>query len=162
MISVELVDNTNLSRKDIYGQFLTQLDALIAQERNLIANLSNLAAAIKEQFNFHWVGFYLADENDLVLGPFQGPLACTRIAFNKGVCGHVYSTQKSKIVSDVSSFDAHIACSPETKSEIVVPVIVGGEVKLLIDIDSVNLAEFDEHDLLFCEKLAQLIAAKHE
>src|SRR3954467_14009769 len=99
------------SRETIYNQLLPQIESLIAGERDLVANLANVAAVLKEAFQFFWVGFYLAKDGELVLGPFQGPLACTRIAFGEGVCGHTYSTAKTVIVSDVDKFPGHIACS---------------------------------------------------
>jgi len=112
-------------RVQIYAELLPQIEALIADEPDLIANLANVAAVLKEAFGFFWVGFYLKKGDQLVLGPFQGPLACTRIAFDSGVCGHAYSTRKTVIVPNVDEFPGHIACSSASKSEIVVPLISG-------------------------------------
>src|SRR6478672_2715662 len=106
-------------RKTVYDELIPQIESLILDETDLVANLANIAAVLKEAFGFFWVGFYLAKDGELVLGPFQGPLACTRIAFDKGVCGHAYTTRESVIVPDVEAFPGHIACSSAARSEIV-------------------------------------------
>jgi GAF domain-containing protein len=115
-------------------------------------------AALKYSFHFFWVGAYLVKENQLVLGPFQGPVACTRIAFNKGVCGASYSRRQTILVPDVEAFPGHIACSSESKSEIVVPVLKDGDVKMVLDVDSDKLNDFDETDKIYLEKLADLMS----
>ncbi|MES2794730.1 MAG: GAF domain-containing protein, partial [Bacteroidota bacterium] len=125
------------SRSEIYESILPQIEALVADEPDLIANLANISAVLKEAFGFFWVGFYLKKGNQLVLGPFQGPLACTRINFDKGVCGYCYTTKQTIIVPNVDEFPGHIACSSASKSEIVLPAInQKGEVFLVLDIDS--------------------------
>lgn len=134
-------------RSVIYDEITPQIAALIAGETDLIANLANTAAVLKETLGFFWVGFYLAKGGELVLGPFQGPLACTRIAFGKGVCGHAYSTRETVIVPDVDAFPGHIACSSASRSEIVVPMFDGaGEVFAVLDVDSERLDDFSHVD----------------
>lgn len=131
----------------IYSELLPQIEALIAGEDDLIANLANVAAVLKEAFGFFWVGFYLKKGEQLVLGPFQGPLACTRINFSEGVCGHAYSTRETVIVPNVDEFPGHIACSSASKSEIVVPMIdENGEVFGVLDVDSDRLNDFSDAD----------------
>jgi L-methionine (R)-S-oxide reductase len=131
----------------IYGEIIPQIDALIADEPDLIANLANVAAVLKEAFGFFWVGFYLKKGDQLVLGPFQGPLACTRIDFGNGVCGHAYSTASTVVVPNVDEFPGHIACSSDAKSEIVVPIMDGdGGVLGVLDVDSDRLDDFSETD----------------
>ncbi|WKN31436.1 GAF domain-containing protein [Porifericola rhodea] len=141
-----------------YEQLLPQIEGLISGESNMIANLANVSAALKQTFNFWWVGFYLVEGEELVLGPFQGPIACTRIKPGKGVCGTSYSEKKTLIVEDVDKFPGHIACSADSRSEIVVPVIKDGQVLMVIDVDSEQLANFDEVDQRYLEELAQMIA----
>ncbi len=151
--SLYLPSTTN--RQEIYESLLPQIKALVAGESDLTANLANISAALKEAFGFFWVGFYLKRENQLVLGPFQGPIACTRIHFNKGVCGHAYTTKEVVIVPDVEAFPGHIACSSASKSEIVLPAIdKNGEVFLVLDVDSDELDDFSEVD---AEGLTQVI-----
>jgi L-methionine (R)-S-oxide reductase len=134
-------------RKTLYQSLLPQIVALTDGEPDLIANLSNIAAALKQTFGFFWVGFYLKKGNQLVLGPFQGPIACTRIDFDKGVCGYCYSTKKVVIVPDVEAFPGHIACSSASKSEIVLPAFApNGEVALVLDVDADVLNDFSEID----------------
>lgn len=134
-------------RKEIYEAVTPQIEALISTESDLIANLANISAVLKEAFGFFWVGFYLTKGNQLVLGPFQGPLACTRINFNKGVCGHCYTTKETVIVPDVEAFPGHIACSSASKSEIVLPVFdKEGNVAMVLDVDSDLLNDFSEVD----------------
>lgn len=142
----------------IYGSILPQIKALTDGEPNMIANLSNISAVIKEAFGFLWVGFYLVDGDELVLGPFQGPIACTRIAKGKGVCGKAWAEGSTIVVQDVEEFEDHIACSTRSRSEIVVPVRnSAGEVTMVLDIDSEQLADFSETDVHHLEQLAQLI-----
>lgn len=134
------------SREQIYTEIVPQIEALIAGENDLIANLANIAAVLKEAFGFFWVGFYLKKGDQLVLGPFQGPLACTRIAFDSGVCGHAYTTRETVIVPNVDQFPGHIACSSVVKSEIVVPIFGDAAVLGVLDIDSDKLGDFGMAD----------------
>ncbi|WP_259016040.1 GAF domain-containing protein [Emticicia fluvialis] len=146
------------TRKEIYDSLLPQVEALISTETDTIANLANIAAVLKEAFGFFWVGFYIKKENQLVLGPFQGPLACTRINFDKGVCGYCYRTRETVIVPDVDKFPGHIACSSASKSEIVVPVFdQTGQVAMVLDVDSDELDDFSEVDKDGLEKMMQLL-----
>lgn len=140
-----------------YRELLPQLHSLVDTETNRIANLANIAAALKQTFNFFWVGFYLVDGDELVLGPFQGPVACTRIRFGKGVCGSAWQEAQTLIVPDVEQFPGHIACSSDSKSEIVVPIIKQGMVIGVLDIDSDTLASFDETDARFLEEICTYI-----
>lgn len=134
-------------RKTIYGEITPQIESLVAGETDLIANLANVAAVLKEAFGFFWVGFYLAKGGELVLGPFQGSLACTRIKFDEGVCGHCYTTKKTVIVPNVDGFPGHIACSSAARSEIVVPVFGDrNDVVAVLDVDSDKLNDFGEVD----------------
>ena len=145
-------------RRDIYTAIIPQIEALVSGETDLIANLSNIVAVLKEAFGFFWVGFYLKKENQLVLGPFQGPVACTRIDLDKGVCGHCYTTGKTIIVPDVELFPGHIACSSQSRSEIVVPGFnSAGEVIFLIDVDSDHAADFSDDDAEGLEQIAQIV-----
>lgn len=145
------------SKEEQYIALLPQIQALIEGEEDLVANLANVAAALKEQFNWWWVGFYLVKDNELVVGPFQGPVACTRIKKGRGVCGTSWQKSETIIVDDVEKFPGHIACSSFSKSEIVVPVIRNGEVVAVLDADSEHLAHYNETDKLFLEKLVELI-----
>lgn len=148
------------SKSEVYETILPQIKSVIEGEGNLIANLANVAAILKEAFGFFWAGFYLMDGNQLVLGPFQGPLACTRIPVRpiaRGVCGKAAVEQVTLVVEDVDQFPGHIACSSTSRSEIVVPLIYGGETKLVLDIDSKQLDDFDEIDQDYCEKIIDLI-----
>ena len=146
------------SRRAIYEIIYPQVAALVEGEPDLVANLANMAAALKEAFGFFWVGFYLKKENQLVLGPFQGPIACTRIAFDKGVCGAAYSRRETIVVPDVEQFPGHIACSSASKSEIVVPVFDGaGDVAMVLDVDSDVLNDFSEVDVEGLARLMTLI-----
>ncbi|MBO0950531.1 GAF domain-containing protein [Fibrella forsythiae] len=146
------------NRQAIYDSLIPQIEALISGESDLVANLANVAAALREAFGFFWVGFYLAKENQLVLGPFQGPIACTRIAFNKGVCGAAYTRRETILVPDVEAFPGHIACSSASKSEVVVPVFnPAGNVILVLDVDSDRLNDFSEVDVQGLEAVGRLI-----
>lgn len=154
-MSESLYIPSTTNRKEIYESLLPQIKSLVSGENDLTANLANISAALKEAFNFFWVGFYLKKDNQLVLGPFQGPIACTRINFNKGVCGHAYTTKEVVIVPDVEAFPGHIACSSASKSEIVLPAInKNGDVFLVLDVDSDELDDFSEAD---AEGLSQII-----
>ncbi len=140
-----------------YEAVYPQLKALLQAEPDVVANQANFCAVLKEAFHFFWIGFYRVLDGELILGPFQGPLACTRIAFNKGVCGHAYSTKATVIVPDVEAFPGHIACSSASRSEIVVPVInEEGEITAVLDVDSDVLADFDGTDAFWLEKYVEL------
>ena len=153
-----LIIATASDKKEKYETLLPQIEALISGETDLIANLSNIAAALKQTFNFFWVGFYIVRGNELVLGPFQGPIACTRIGLGKGVCGTSWKEKKTIIVPDVDAFPGHIACASESKSEIVVPIFnVHNEVTMVLDVDSDQLNSFDEMDKEYLEQLAKKI-----
>jgi L-methionine (R)-S-oxide reductase len=149
---------SDVSKEDVYKTLLPQLEALISDETDLIANLANISAVLKEAFNFFWVGFYVVKGDQLVLGPFQGPLACTRIGFGKGVCGTAWKTGKTQLVPDVDVFPGHIACSSASRSEIVVPVFKDEDVLMVLDVDSEYLNHFDTTDQVYLEQLAGLIA----
>lgn len=142
-----------------YDELLVQIEHVTAGEKDLIANLANIAAILKDCFNHHWVGFYLVKEDDLVLGPFQGPMACTRIKFGKGVCGKAWENKQTMLVNNVHEFPGHIACSALSNSEIVVPVLVQGKVVMVLDIDSLHLHHFSNQDKMGLEKIAQFISS---
>jgi L-methionine (R)-S-oxide reductase len=145
-------------RKKIYDEIAPQIAALVEGETDLTANLANITAALKEAFGFFWVGFYVVKDNQLVLNAFQGTIACTRIDFDKGVCGHCYTTKKTVIVPDVEAFPGHIACSSASKSEIVLPVIgANGEVAMVLDVDSDKLDDFTEVDAEGLQKIVKII-----
>jgi GAF domain-containing protein len=145
-------------RTEIYQSLLPQVKALVADEDNLMANLANVAAVLKEGLNFFWVGFYLADnEEELILGPFQGPIACTRIRKGKGVCGTVWENGTSLIVPDVDEFPGHIACSSASKSEIVLPLMRADKIIGVLDVDSDKLNDFSEIDKVYLSKILSLI-----
>jgi len=137
---------TKTSKEEKYQELIPQLTALISGESDLIANLANVSAGLKEAFGFLWVGFYLVKNEELVLGPFQGPVACTRIQKGTGVCGCSWQQAKTLVVPDVSKFDGHIACSSLSQSEIVVPIFKSNEVIAMLDVDSKELNTFDEVD----------------
>ena len=146
------------NREEIYDTLIPQIQALTEGESDLTANLANISAALKEAFNFFWVGFYLKKENQLVLGPFQGPIACTRINFNRGVCGHCYTTKQVVIVPDVKAFQGHIACSSASKSEIVLPAFdKNGDVFLVLDVDSDELDDFSDVDSVGLSKIMKIV-----
>lgn len=150
------------TKAEKYEELIPQIKALIAPETHLIANLSNIAAALFETFDWLWVGYYFKDKDQLVLGPFQGPIACTRIPIGKGVCGTCAHENKTIIVPDVNAFSGHIACSALTQSEIVIPVRnKNGDFELLIDIDSSQLNHFDATDQQYLEAIAQIISEQH-
>jgi GAF domain-containing protein len=145
------------SRAEQYANLYPQVHSLLAGESDSYANLANIAAAIHDIFGFFWVGFYLVKGNELVLGPFQGPVACTRIPFDKGVCGYAYTERKTVVVPNVDDFPGHIACASASKSEIVVPVIFDKKVIMVLDVDSDCLNDFTEVDQKGLEKLMKLI-----
>lgn len=167
--SLALPDTTD--RKTLYDAIIPQIESLVLGETDLIANLANIAAVLKEAFGFLWVGFYLKKEGQLVLGPFQGPPACTRINFYKGVCGHAYSTRETTIVPDIEQFPGHIVCSSAARSEIVVPIFGHDEVFGVLDVDSDQLNDFSEIDRQGLSRITNIIeraiqshthSAKHE
>ena len=145
------------TKAERYASLLPQIKALIEGESNLVANLANISAALHEAFGFWWVGFYLVEGDELVLGPFQGPVACTRIGRGRGVCGTAWQRGQTIVVEDVELFSGHIACSSASRSEIVVPLWREGKVWGVLDIDSERLATFDECDQEWLEKLCQMI-----
>jgi len=147
----------NGTKTEQYESLLPQIGALIEGEPDLVANLANVAAALKEQFNWLWVGFYLVKENELVVGPFQGPVACSRIRKGQGVCGKGWEKEKTIIVPDVAKFPGHIACSSLSRSEIVVPIIRDEKVTGVLDADSADLNHFDKTDQFYLEKIVGLI-----
>jgi L-methionine (R)-S-oxide reductase len=146
-------------RSKIYDEIIPQIAALVEGETDLIANLANITAVLREAFGFFWVGFYLAKDGQLVLGPFQGPLACTRIDLDKGVCGHAYTTRATVIVPDVNAFPGHIACSSAARSEIVVPITLAeGSIAGVLDVDSDILNDFSEIDREGLERVTAIVA----
>jgi len=145
------------SKEEQYLSLIPQIKGLVDGEPDLVANLANISAALKEQFGFFWVGFYLVKDDELVLGPFQGPVACTRIRKGRGVCGTSWSQAKTIIVPDVEKFPGHIACSSISKSEIVVPLFKNNEVWGVLDVDSNEYNSFDETDAQFLEEIVSLI-----
>jgi L-methionine (R)-S-oxide reductase len=152
----------NGTKEDIYREILPQIESVIRGTDDLIANLANIAAILKQAFDFHWVGFYrTTGPAVLTLGPFQGPLACVSIPFERGVCGAAARTQSTVIVPDVQAFPGHIACSGSSRSEIVAPLVDGGTTRLVLDVDSVELNGFDATDQSYLERIVGLIARRH-
>jgi L-methionine (R)-S-oxide reductase len=148
----------NASKEEQYLSLLPQIEGLIAGEVDLTANLANVCAALKAQFNFFWVGFYVVKGDELVLGPFQGPVACTRIAKGRGVCGQAWQQKHVLLVPDVDAFPGHIACSSLSKSEVVIPLFgADDEVKAVLDVDSDRLNDFDDIDVKYLTKLCSLL-----
>ena len=145
------------TKSEQYEMLIPQIKSLIEGETDLIANLGNISAALKEQFGWLWVGFYWVKNGQLVLAPFQGPVACTRIHKGKGVCGAAWAKAETLIVPDVEAFPGHIACSSLSKSEIVVPIIRDGEVLGVLDVDSIEYNEFDEMDKYFLEQIVTFL-----
>lgn len=141
------------TKEEKYKSLYPQICLLIEGETDIIANLANVSAALKEAFGFFWIGFYIVKNNQLVLGPFQGPIACTRIAYGKGVCGASWKERKPIIVPDVNSFPGHIACSSLSQSEIVIPIVKGNEVVAVLDVDSEHLNYFDKTDQKWLTKI---------
>lgn len=154
-----LIIATSTTKTERYETLVPQIKSLISGESDLVANLSNIAAALKQTFGFFWVGFYLVKNNELVLGPFQGPIACTRIAFGKGVCGASWKEEKTFVVPNVDEFPGHIACSSDSKSEIVLPAFKNGKVFLVLDVDSDKLNDFDDTDAEYLGRVMKLIEA---
>ena len=161
-MSENLIIDNNASKEDKYVTLLPQIEAVIDGEPDIIANMANIASMIHETFQFWWTGFYRVIDNQLVLGPFQGPMACTRIKFGKGVCGTAWKEAQTIIVKDVDQFPGHIACSSASRSEIVVPLKVNGEVVGVLDIDSEKLSNFDSTDQKWLEKVAVLLSAVYK
>lgn len=153
----DLVISRNLDKEAQYVSLIPQIKALIRGEEDQIANLANIAAALKEQFGWFWVGFYLVKGDELVLGPFQGPVACTRIKKGKGVCGASWQQNKTLIVPDVDQFPGHIACASASRSEIVLPLHRGAEVVGVLDVDSEHLSYFDEVDAKYLKEIISLL-----
>jgi L-methionine (R)-S-oxide reductase len=145
------------TKKDRYESLLPQIEGLLTGETDLVANLANITAALKEQFGWLWVGFYLVKGDELVLAPFQGPVACTRIKKGRGVCGASWSQAKTLLVPDVEKFPGHIACSSLSRSEIVIPILHNNEVVGVLDVDSVDISAFDQTDAHYLEKIIALI-----
>jgi L-methionine (R)-S-oxide reductase len=154
---LKIIDTTDKAEQ--YQSLVPQIEGLLYGETDLVANLANVAAALKEQFKWFWVGFYLVKNGELILGPFQGPVACTRIAKGKGVCGTSWAEAKTLVVPDVDAFPGHIACSSLSKSEIVVPLFKDGEVWGVLDVDSEELDQFNETDAKYLEQIVKLLNA---
>ena len=146
-----------MSKTERYQNLYKQLESLVSGEKDQIANMANMAAMIHETFGFWWTGFYIVKGEQLVLGPFQGPVACTRIPYGKGVCGTSWQRQETIVVPDVEEFPGHIACSSLSRSEIVVPIFSNGSVYAVLDIDSKELATFDDLDKEWLEKIVELL-----
>jgi L-methionine (R)-S-oxide reductase len=146
------------SKAEVYRSLIPQIKALLDGEPDLVANLANACAALKEQFGWLWVGFYLVKDNDLVLGPFQGPVACTRIKKGRGVCGAAWQNAETMIVPDVEKFPGHIACSSLSRSEIVIPVIRDNKVIGVLDVDAAELDQFDETDKKYLEEIVSILS----
>jgi L-methionine (R)-S-oxide reductase len=155
----ELHINTTADKESIYQSLLPQIQALCLGEHNITANLANISAALKETFQWWWIGFYLVQNNELIVGPFQGPVACTRIAFGKGVCGQSWQQKQTIIVPNVDEFPGHIACSSASKSEIVVPILKDGNVIGVIDADSEFPDHFNDIDKQYLEQLALFVTS---
>ncbi len=153
----ELIISTSTDKQERYTALVPQIQSLLEGETDVVANLSNIAAALKQIMDFFWVGFYLVKDNQLVLGPFQGPIACTRIQYGKGVCGASWKEKMVILVPDVEKFPGHIACSSASKSEIVLPAFKNGEVALVLDVDSDKLNDFDAVDERELRKIIELI-----
>ena len=156
----ELHISASTDKIEKYESLIPQIEALISGETDLVANLANIAAALRYGMDFFWVGFYMVKEDQLVLGPFQGPIACTRINRGKGVCGQSWDQAKTFVVSDVDAFPGHIACSSDSKSEIVVPIKKNGAVIGVLDVDSDELNSFDAVDQKYLERLMDSLSKK--
>ena len=146
-----------MNKIEKYQNLLPQIESLVAGEMDMIANMANVAAALHEAFGFWWTGFYRVESQQLVLGPFQGPIACTRIPYGKGVCGTAWQRAETVIVPNVHEFAGHIACSSASNSEIVVPLVRNNQVIAVLDIDSKDFNTFDETDQLYLEKIAEML-----
>jgi len=151
---------TSTNKAEQYQSLIPQIEALLTGEPDLIANLANVCAALKEQFKWFWIGFYLVKGDELVLGPFQGPVACTRIGLGRGVCGAAWQQEKTLIVADVDAFPGHIACSSLSKSEIVLPLFGDGKVVAVLDVDSEAFDQFDETDAVYLQQIIELVNFK--
>lgn len=149
--------NSTMTKEETYLTLLPQAEALLGGENDLIANMANIAALLHHTFRFWWTGFYRVEGNELVLGPFQGPIACTRIKKGRGVCGTTWLREQTIIVDDVHKFEGHIACSSESNSEIVVPLKKDGQIVAVLDIDSRDFSNFDSIDQLYLEKIMELM-----
>lgn len=148
---------TATTKEEKYRELVPQIEALVSGEKDVIANLANVCAALKYGMDFFWVGFYIVEENELVLGPFQGPVACTRIQKGKGVCGKAWEKGETIIVEDVDKFPGHISCSSLSKSEIVIPIYNGREIISVLDVDSDKISTFDKTDEVWLKKILELI-----
>lgn len=148
------------TKQEKYKGLIPQIQALVAGETDRYANMANVSAALKETFNFFWVGFYMVHGNELVLAPFQGPVACTRIQYNRGVCGQAWAKAETLLVPDVEAFPGHIACSSLSKSEIVVPLLKNNQVIGVLDVDSDQLNYFDETDTLYLTQLCAWLSER--
>jgi len=157
----DLIINQSVSKEAQYQSLLPQIEGLLYGESDFVANMANIAAALKEQFRWFWVGFYLVKGDELVLGPFQGPVACTRIKKSKGVCGACWAQRTTLIVPDVDAFPGHIACASASKSEIVLPLINDNEVIGVLDVDSEFLNHFDDTDKLYLEQVISILLNKN-
>lgn len=146
-----------MTKIEKYKSILPQISAVMDNNVDIIANMANMAAMLHENFGFWWTGFYRVMNNELVLGPFQGPLACTRIAYGRGVCGTAWKERRTIVVPDVEEFPGHIACSAASRSEIVVPIVQNGEVIAVLDIDSENLATFDQTDAEYLQQMVSML-----
>ena len=146
-----------MTKTEKYKELFAQVKSVVDGETDAVANMANVAALVHEAFGFWWTGFYIVKGEELVVGPFQGPVACTRIPFGKGVCGSAWKRQESIVVPDVEEFPGHIACSSLSRSEIVVPIFEDGRVKGVLDIDSKELATFDKTDREWLEKIVELV-----
>ncbi|MES2274802.1 MAG: GAF domain-containing protein [Bacteroidota bacterium] len=153
----DLTITTSTNKAEQYQSLIPQIEALLYGEADLVANLANVCAALKEQFKWFWVGFYLVKDGQLVLGPFQGPVACTRIVKGKGVCGAAWEQAQTLVVPDVDAFPGHIACSSLSKSEIVIPLFNGDDVVAVLDVDASELDQFDEVDALYLGQIVKLL-----
>ncbi|AZI27147.1 GAF domain-containing protein [Pedobacter sp. G11] len=153
----DLTINRTAAKAEQYESLIPQISALLSGETDFVANMANVAAALREQFNWFWVGFYLVKGEELVLGPFQGPVACTRIIKGKGVCGSSWAQNKTLIVPNVDEFPGHIACASASKSEIVLPLVKNGEVIGVLDVDSEFLDHFDETDRVYLEQVISVL-----
>lgn len=154
----DLQISTSISKEEQYQSLIPQIEALLSGETDFIANLGNICAALKEQFKWLWVGFYLVKGDELVLGPFQGPVACTRIKIGRGVCGTAWQQRQTIVVPDVEQFPGHIACSSTSVSEIVLPLFNDGDVVGVLDVDSERAAHFDDTDERYLTEILKLIS----
>jgi GAF domain-containing protein len=157
-MSEELLISNESDRETKYADLIPQLKALTHGEENKVANMANVAAAIRQTFGFFWVGFYIVDGSELVLGPFQGDIACTRIAKGKGVCGTAWAAKTTQLVADVDAFPGHIACSSASRSEVVVPIVKNGNVIAVLDVDSDKLNDFSQVDVVGLNVIGQLLS----